>query len=197
MAKKLKRKSARKVHRKSWFEKIFTFPVLVVAAFAVLSIITVYLITKPSHGVQGVSTSSLYEDVSDAVYNTFSSTASPKSVNDFPRYLDMRIFKDTNGDGKKQSSDTCPLKDYVVVINGVTKTKTQKLNCGWNHIDLGQEYNTVKFVGNLKNYTYSGMIYTDRDGLKHYTKERTISFSGGKWFEGGWYRQVSFGLKPK
>jgi hypothetical protein len=195
MAKKLTKKTARKVHRKSWFEKIFTFPALVIAAFTVLSILTVYLITKPSHGVQGVSTSSLYEDLSDQSYSNSSSSA--KSDYNSSRYLNVRVFKDTNGDGIKQSTETCPLKEYTVVINGVTKTKIQKPNCGWNHVDLGQECNTVRFTADIKKYSYSEMIYTDKNGKNHYTKEKSISFCGGQAYKNGWNKFVSIGQKPK
>jgi len=197
MAKRVKN-SSKKVHKasskkSSGLERFFTFPALVIAAFIILSVVTFYLIAKPSHGVEGVSTSTLYEDVSDADYNSASLS---KGDNGAAKFLNLRIFKDTNGNGKRDSGESYLLKDYTVVINGVTKTKTQKAGNGWNHVDLGQECNTIKFGANIKGYNYSGMVYTDKEGLNHNTKEKTISYCGGQTYGAGWNRFVSFGLKP-
>lgn len=192
-------RSRKRVHHRakpSLFDKLFTFPKLAIYGFLILLVMFVYQISAPSKDVKGATTTAAYSEISDSQYDAL--VKSPANTSNYPRILNMRIWKDSDGDGKRNHGETvCPEKNYTVEINGNTRTKTQKANCGWNHINLTQEHNVVIFTTDLKNYTYSGMEYTDKYGKKQYSKSKKLDFTGGNYAEGGWYRYVSFGLKPK
>jgi hypothetical protein len=56
MAKKVKKKIHKRVNKKNWFEKLFTFTNIVIISAIILSAVTFYQITKPTVEVQGAST---------------------------------------------------------------------------------------------------------------------------------------------
>jgi len=174
-------------------DKLFTFPKLAVYGFVILFAMFIYQVSLPSTDVKGANTTS-YDIISDSQYETVKNTS---SVANYPRYVYLRIWRD-DGDAKKEADEkTCPEKSYTISVNGSDKTIKQKPDCKQTKIDV-HECNKIVFNAQLKNYTLSGIEYTDKSGIRHSLKGKSkISFCGGQFFEGGWARQVSFGLKPK
>ena len=52
---KRSRKRVRRSHKKSWLEKLFTFPMLAFYLFIFLSAFTIYQVTRPTESVIGVT----------------------------------------------------------------------------------------------------------------------------------------------
>lgn len=197
MPKKLpKNRRVRKAPKKKafWFSKLFTFPRVTLSAFIILSTLTFYQISLPSADVKGASTAS-YDIISDTQYETLKN--SPSSVGNYPRYVNFRIWID-DGDAKREDNETkCPEKSYTVTVNGAEHTIKQKPNCKFTSVKVS-ECNKIVFTSKLQNYILTGIEYTDKSGNTHSLKgAKKISFCGGQFFDGGWARQVSFGLKPK
>lgn len=196
MAKKSKKRVSRKSARKSWWSKFFTFPVIAVFAFAALSTFTLYQVTKPSGQVAGVSTAN-YDTLTDSQYERL------KNVNiavKYPRYLYTRLWIDSDGDGRRDSGEKCPNKNYKFIYNGKQKTVTQSSNCKIAYLDLKQECSRVVFNSKYDNFTFTGIEYIGKNGSKYALKpkgKKYIDFCGGETIEFGWAREVSFGIKPK
>lgn len=191
-------RSRKRVHRRhrsqsSPVAALFTFPKFILYAFIALSLVFLYQISLPPTDVKGANTTS-YDIISDSQYETAKNTS---SVANYPRYVYLRIWKD-DGDAKKEGDEkTCPERNYTITVNGSDKTIKQKPDCKQTKIDV-HECNKIVFSAQLKNYTLSGIEYTDKSGIRHSLKGKSkISFCGGQYFEGGWSRDISFGLRSK
>lgn len=189
MAKKLSKK-------KSFFDSLLSFRKILVYSIVITFVLFTYKSSNiTSKSVEGANTAATnYDIISDSQYETLKDT---KSVNNYPRYVYLRLWKD-DGDSKREENEkTCPEKSYTISVNGSNKSITQKPNCKQTKVDV-YECNKIVFKTQFKNYTVSGIEYTDKYGITHSLKGKSkISFCGGEYFEGGWSREISFGLKPK
>lgn len=207
MPKKLSKSRKRPVRRavkKSFLEKIFTFPKLVIFGIIILSTLTVYQITLNTNQVKGVSIAD--EDISytreEAIANVKKQVAAGVTVD---KYIAIKLFRDVNKNADQDGSEDCAKKSFTVKKNGKEKTATQG-DCGFpaRYLKVTKNCNTIAFVRtNTSNkFAYTGMYVTDGNnrkgkafkGIK--TKEVCgfpMSDGGDGW--GFYYNQVEFGIK--
>lgn len=186
MAKRARR-ARRRVAKKSWLDKLFTFPKLALYLFVALSVFTVYQVAQPSKSVEGAST----------IESTF-------------KYkLKMTVYKDSNWDANRQSSESCLAKTFTVKITdkdgkttSATATGSQDCNTYAIPVPVAKGYcNTVKFVSNLANWTITGIKYSDSN---HYGKVllgkssvKVCVYPPAEGLNVEPVAYINFGLKPR
>ncbi len=150
MSKKLsksKKSPARRSPKKSFLEKLFTFPKLAAFGILVLSVFTVYQVTKPAVGVMGETTTA--------------STVKYK--------IKMTMFADPNMNVKRDSGEGCLAKTFKVKVKNSSGVTTQYTLTGNKDctkfaspvIIATGKCNTVEYVDNLANWYLSGINYAD------------------------------------
>lgn len=144
---KSKKRPARRASKKTFLEKLFTFPKLVVFGVIVLSFFTVYQVTKPTAEVMGETTTA--------------STVKYK--------IRMTMFADPNMNVKRDSGEGCLAKTFKVKVkNSSGKTTSYTLTGNKDCTKFASpvitatgKCNTVEYVDALANWYLSGINYSD------------------------------------
>lgn len=198
------KRAKRRPARKSFLEKLFTFPKLVVFGILILGSLTIYQITLSSNQVKGVTT--VDEDISysrdEAIANVKKQAAAGVTVD---RYIAIKLFRDVNKNADQDGSEDCAKKSFTVKKNGKEKTATQD-DCNYpaRYLKVTKNCNTIAFVRtNTSNkFAYTGMYVTDNNNRsgKAFKGVKSKVVCGFPKSEGGdgwgfYYNQVEFGVK--
>lgn len=187
------KKSRKRVHRRhvakqSLFDKLFTFPKVVVYAFVILSVVTLYQISLPGTDVKGAST----------VESTF-------------KYkLKMIVYKDKNpADAIRQNDESCLAKTFRVKIkdkdgNVRQVTATGSSDCKTFAIPVPSTTkgycNTVTFVNDLANWTITGIQSDSANNgkpLLGQSSAKVCVYPPSEGLSVAPYAIINFGLKPR
>lgn len=206
MAKKLsksRKKSVKRIKKKSWLQSLLTFPVLFIITVIGMGIFTVYYVSRPSSDVMGITTANYVMYTEDELKSLMA--ANPTAYK-FDHYLKTRIFADKNGNGEMDGDESCLSKKYTFMVNGVQKTK-QKDDCKFSYVKIPEckvssnsPKTKVTFLKTLTSnkYIFTGMEYFDRSHkFGKVTKKNTAYLCGdsGYFNDGGGYSQVDFGVQ--
>lgn len=199
MAKKSKKRVTRRPAKKSWVEKLFTFPKLAVFGFIILSAFTVYYVSRPSANIMGAST------VDYVMYTQAEVDALPKmrpTEYNFPHYVRTKIWRDSNENGKEDNFESCPNKKYSFYVNGVKKTR-QTEDCEYAYVKIPKcsgdsTKTTIKFIGTVTSnpYKFTALNYSDAAHKSKVKFSKTVTICGDTGYgEGYGYNDVNFGVK--
>lgn len=198
------KRAKRRPARKSFLEKLFTFPKLVVFGVIVLSTLTVYQITLSSNQVKGVTT--IDEDVSYTRDEAIAIVKKQAAAGlPFDNFIAIKLFRDVNKNSVQDGTEDCAKKSFTVKKNGREKTATQG-DCYYpaRYLKVTKNCNTIAFVRtNTSNkFAYTGMYVTDGNNRrgKAFKGIKTKEVCGFPKSEGGdgwgfYYNQVEFGVK--
>lgn len=199
---KSKKRPARRSPKKSFLEKLFTFPKLALFGFIVLSVFTVYQVTKPAIDVMGVSVDN------DQGYTKEEALAIAikQKAEGVPidKYTAVYLWKDANSNAEIDN-EGCLQKQFTIKKNGITKTPTQK-NCDSKArlFKTTANCNTFEFVkvNTINKYKLTGLqVYeTGRQygkALPGVKKETVCGFplTVGDDRGGYVYNEIDFGVK--
>ena len=142
VAKKSKKRVTRRPAKKSWWEKLFTFPKLAVYLFVLLSVFTVYQVTKSQDNVLGET-----------------STA---SVGSYKLKLNMYSIN-------RKSESSCLAKTFKIKVKDGNGKVTNYTIVGNNDcskfaspvIKLKGKCNWVSYESNLANWSLFEIKYSD------------------------------------
>ncbi len=199
---KSKKRPARRAAKKSFLEKLFTFPKLVVFGFLILSAFTVYQITLPIRDVEGVSVDNDQGyTMEEALAISIKQKAAGVTID---KYTAVYLWRDGNSNAEIDNEE-CVQKQFTIKKNGIVKTPTQK-NCDSKArlFKTTANCNTFEFVKtNTSNkYTLTGLhVYeTGRKygkALPGVKKETVCGFplAVGDSRGGYVYNEIDFGVK--
>jgi len=195
---KTRKKAVKRNHKKSWFQSLFTFPVLFIVAVLGMAIFTVYYVSKPSSNVMGVATADYVMYTQDQV------DALPEkspSAWDYPHYIRTMIWKDADGNGEQNGfNENCLEKKYSFFVNGLQKTK-QTGNCGQNqyvYVKVPKGCNNIEFIKVLgaNSYKFTKLQVWDKNRSGKVINSKKVKVCGDADFgEGYGYSTVEFGVK--
>lgn len=202
-----KKRTGRTPKKKTFLQKLFTFPKIAFYSFVALGLFTVYQINLPNRDVQGVSS---WQEGAMLSYEEVVAEAKKNTAAGIPidKYIAVSLWhdKDANADNDT-GNEPCVKKQFSVKRNGVTKTPTQR-NCDRpaKFIKVTKNCNTIEFVrvNSSTQYEYTGAYVTDhkRPNGKPVEDKKSFEVCGFPKTEGGdgWgyiYNQVDFGVRPK
>ncbi len=136
------KKTVRRPRKKSFLEKLFTFPKLALLAFVVLSAFTVFQVSKPTSDVLGETSSA-----SGSSYKLKLNMYSVKRTNDKSCLAKTYKIKVKDSKGKTTSYVITGNKDCTKFASPVIKLKG--------------ECNTISYESNLANWSLFEIKYSD------------------------------------
>jgi len=199
---KSRKKAVRKPAKKSFLEKLFTFPKLVVFGMIVLSAFTIYQITLPTRGVEGVSVDN---DQGYTKEEALAISIKQKAAGGpIDKYTAVYLWKDGNSNATIDNED-CLQKQFTIKKNGNVKTPTQN-SCDSKArlFKTTANCNTFEFVkvNTTNKYSLTGLhVYeTGRKygkALPGVKKETVCGFplAVGDDRGGYVYNEIDFGVK--
>lgn len=195
MAKKSVKKVRTRKSKTSIFQKLFTFPKLVVMGIAVLSALTVYQVTLPTGGVLGASA----DDFDIKVITQAEEKALLRSGTRMWTVHQVEVFIDKNKDAKfDESKEDCLYNTVTIYATNGVKTKEVSASGCSDPIRLKTK-NRELTVGlrPVKGYSITGLTYNDQN----YTGRTILGASKAK-VKGyptlnQYYTYLWFGVKVK
>lgn len=207
MAKKVTKKAVkvRRVKKKSWFEKFFTFPKIVVIGIVALSALTFYQVAMPQENVLGVTDNAVMYTHSEAIALAKKDMAAGKTR----KMIAVYLWRDggagnNSGNASWDGDEECVKKQFTIKKNGTSKSPTQgDCNFPARYFEVTQDCNTIEFVKtNTSNkYTFTGFNITDKSrNDKPVRGSKTVRVCGFPETTGGdgWgfiYNKVQIGVK--
>lgn len=115
-----KRKRARRVHKKSWLEKLFTFPLMALYLFLALSVFTIYQVVQPAESVMGVTNPDDLMFVTEEEQQAIIQNAAKDQP---PTFHQLAVFKDANNNAKYGDYEDCLDRTVTFVVNNKERTR--------------------------------------------------------------------------
>lgn len=154
-----KRKRARRVHKKSWLEKLFTFPLMALYLFLALSVFTIYQVVQPAESVMGVTNPDDFMFVTEEEQQAIIANAPGDQT---PTFHQLAVFKDANNNAKHGDYEDCLDKTVTFTIyNGNTTKERVRWGCD-DPIRIYTKSRTVTVaLKSVSGYNFTGLTYTD------------------------------------
>ncbi len=202
MPKKLsrsKKRPARRAVKKSFLEKIFTFPKLVVFGVIVLSVLTVYQITLSTNQVKGASTS---DDEISIISESEAKTLAQSTASKGYTVHQIRVFVDNKKtDGKfDEYKEECLDKDVTIFVDNGKKVR--EFPGIWGCTDLirikTKSRELTVGIKSVSGYKITGLTYRDQNHPNDTTRMgiSKIKVKGFPTYS-QYYTVIDFGFKKK
>ena len=196
MAKKSVKRVRSRKSKSSIFQKLFTFPKLVVMGIAVLSALTIYQVTLPTGGVLGVSS----EDFDIKVITQAEEKALLSSGTRMWTVHQVGVFIDENKDAKFNIyKEECLNKTVTIYATNGVKTKEINASGCSQPIRLRTKAREITVgLRPVKGYNTAGLTYNDIN----YPSGRTVLGVSKMKVKGyptlnQYYTYLWFGVKVK
>lgn len=162
-----RKRARRRVAKKSWLDKLFTFPKLALYLFVFLSAFTIYQITKPSESVMGVTNPDDFMFVTKDEQQAIIQNASKDSP---PTFHQLSVFKDANSNARRADVEDCLDKTVTFTIFNGNITKERTIWGCDEPITIYTKARTVTIgLKAVTGYRFTGLTYTD-----NYYTNRTL-----------------------
>ena len=200
MAKKSRKRVIRRPAKKSWWEKLFTIPKLAVFGFIALSVFTIYQVTLPTRGVEGVSASDddmaiITEEEANAI--AAAGSKSPYTVHQ------VDVFLDKNSDAKwDEFKEDCYFEDVRLYADNGTKVKNFDPVSGCSDpIRVKTKARTITIgIKAINGYKDTGLTYSDKNytnrTIKNVSKQKVTAWADG-YPQTRYLTYIQFGIKKK
>lgn len=200
MVKRSRKRIQRRAAKKSWLEKLFTFPKLALYLFVFLSAFTIYQVTQPGGSVMGVTNPDDFMFVTPAEQQAIIQNA-PKDKP--PTFHQISVFKDANNNAKYGSSENCLDKTVTLTISNGNITK-ERIRWGCDDpITIYTKSRTVTVgLKAVTNYKFTGLTYRDNTHTTDTTlgngthSVKVTGFPNG-YPATAYFTVIDFGVKQK
>lgn len=193
------KRAKRRPVKKSFLEKLFTFPKLVVFGVIVLSTLTVYQITLSSNQVKGVAT--LSDDITLITESEAKDLVQSTATNGYTVHQ-IRVFEDNKKtDGKFDIyKEECLNKDVTIYVDNGKKVR--EFPGIWGCTDLIRIKTKAREltvgIKSVSGYKISGLTYRDQNHPNDTTRMgiSKIKVKGFPTYS-QYYTVIDFGFKKK